>query len=50
MVPERDIMLTTVVYHIQLENRKTPVVSQEFFLLHMLFGRCFVTSWVVCSW
>ena len=30
-VPERDIMLTNVVYHIQPKKRKTPAVDQEFF-------------------
>ena len=30
-VPERDIMLTKDVYHIQRKKRKTPAVGQEFF-------------------
>ena len=30
-VPERVIMLTKIVYHIQIKKRKTPVVGQEFF-------------------
>jgi hypothetical protein len=36
-VPERDIMLTTFVYHIQVKNRKNSTGGREFFLLHSFY-------------
>jgi len=32
-----------------LKSRKAPFDWKGVFLLHLLFGRCFVTSWVVYS-
>jgi len=51
-VPERDIMLTNLVYHIQLKNRKTPYFRREFFCraYHYFWDDILLkTSLVVCS-
>lgn len=47
-VPERVIMLTNVVYHIQRKSRKTPYFRREFFCRAPLFLMIHL-SWVVCS-
>jgi hypothetical protein len=36
-VPERGIMLTNFVYHIQVKNRKNSTGGREFFLLHSFY-------------
>jgi hypothetical protein len=49
-VPERDIMLTKVVYDIQIKNRKTTGPNQWFFCFLKGSRKVMIhPSWVVCS-